>query len=1073
MATKSAGSGVNGRARTPKSGSNSNSSNSNNTRSSGRMNSASNYTSGSGQMSGGENTSSNRSVRSNSVQTAQTAQTGGSLGMISGPRMGMSQNSGGTSVSQNASANKLVGRSQNSGGTSVSQNASANKLVGRSQNSGGTSFQTGVSQNASANKLVGKSQNSGGTSFQTGINQNALALKRAGNAAIQRQRNTLAAAAESRRENEKIVSSNLLKQFKQNVKNLETNIPRNIGSKISNILKSKVTVQNFVVLEKLLENARKAAKAKVEREAAAEAARKKARKNAMKAKKMRTPVKSTRGRSSSSSRQMMISAAKQKQDKGRQEKLTATRMTNTVSQKNFDRVPIATMKQILINRGKPSNLGKTRKQPYIQALINMGLTKQELKTQTPITPRTATSKRKRNATPSGRSPKIMKTATSKTPRTAARGAAAFLAEKQKQKQKLVNNVNKRTNLSNIQKNTLLKIINRLNIKNLNSFNINREIKNMTRKELVNNVKRRTNLSNIQKNTLLKIINRLNIKNLTSFNINREINLNATRKELDRMVSDSNLNSREKKRLSNRIMSESNLNKLRQDINVILNPEVAGYNSKKSKAQALIKLYKSKITVRDRITNTMEKTMVDEITKFNITTGRMSMVSEITSETFLNLLLIMWLDGIHDKYIIMTFKKWLASPNIKSTFPPATYDTSDMFTFLQNLRVKPITKYKANTATTSIDNRLQLFIEGERLKNNYHPQLGVVLNGFLKWIADKEKIILTKPGSKSTFTERFINNLGFKSDANFVPFSAGWEKDFKKFLVEKYASTNNIIQNVKKIKAKNDDIFLLAIDQEYSTRQERALTNMIINSGKSVQSLVTYGQAFDPGSTMLPEGIVPDLQNITVKVLNPESQKLEDQKYILSPTPWYYLEDFKFTMNVNGSPVMEVKFNTQTSNLTLNGKTLSLSITAGKAGKSNDPFFQLGKYFGDGLQYFIASALTKSKPVDIQLEGNNKKTAFHSFLGSGDGMALFGYDFVCTRLYKARAPNMVIDFSGQSNPIAHIVNFPSELFTVEQVSKVERQPIGNRKYDTKRETEVAQTSTNGSQGGNNGNTVNQT
>lgn len=444
---------------------------------------------------------------------------------------------------------------------------------------------------------------------------------------------------------------------------------------------------------------------------------------------------------------------------------------------------------------------------------------------------------------------------------------------------------------------------------------------------------------------------------------------------------------------------------------------------------------------------------------------MSTVTEITDDTFVNLLLIMWLDGIHDKYITMTFKEWLNHPNIQSSFPSKGYTDSPMFTFLKNLRVKPVTAHKANTATTPVHNRLQLFNQDIRLTND-SAQLSKVLNGYLKWISDKEKIMLrNKPLSKSTFTAPFINNLGFTPNSKFVSFQVGWEKDFKNFLVEKYRAKKNIVENVKRIKARDDkNIFLLAIDQEYSTRQERALTNMIINSGKSVQSLVTYGQAFDPGSTMLPEGIVPDLQTITVDVVDPDRQKVKPQKAMFSPTPWYYLEDYKFTMNVKGSPVMEIAFDPKTSVLQLNGKPMSLTITAGKAGKSNDPFFQLGKYFGDGLQYFIASGLTKSKPTDIQLEGNNKKTAFHSFLGSGDGMALFGYDFVCTQLYKTSAPNMVIDFSGQSKPLAHIVNFPSQLFTVEEVSSERRKAIANG-YENNRRTQVVQTSVNARQGGN--------
>ena len=539
-----------------------------------------------------------------------------------------------------------------------------------------------------------------------------------------------------------------------------------------------------------------------------------------------------------------------------------------------------------------------------------------------------------------------------------------------------------------------------------------------------------------------------------------------KQRLENQILSSGLNKNTQQKLTQKLQNSTIINDVRKNFNTLMKKPVTSGTKKSKKASALIKLYKSKITVRNRITKNREDDMSNQITKFNITTGRMSTNIKTTSDTFVNLLLIMWLDGIHDKYINMTFAQWLNHKSIQTSFPSNVYIKSPLFTFMKNLRVKPV-RARTNTSTTPIHNRLQLSNLETRLTVN-SPQLNEVLNGYLKWIVEKEQILMkNNPLSTSTFTERFINNLGFTPGSTFKQFSAGWEKNFKYFLIEKYREKKNIVENVERIQARdNNNIFLLAIDQEYSTRQERALTNMIIQSGESVQSLVTYGQAFDPGSTMLPQGIVPDLQAITVNVLEPEKQKLQPQPAIFSPKPWYYLEDYKFTVEVNGSSVMKINFNAQESVLTLNDKPLPMTISAGKAGKSNDPFFQLGKYFGDGLQYFIASGLTKSKPLPITLEGNNKKTVFHSFLGSGDGMALFGYDFVCTRLYKSRAPNMVIDFSRQSKPIAHIINFPSKLFTVKQVPVNKRRGLANNGYyDNNRSTQQAQTSMNTRTSGN--------
>jgi hypothetical protein len=534
--------------------------------------------------------------------------------------------------------------------------------------------------------------------------------------------------------------------------------------------------------------------------------------------------------------------------------------------------------------------------------------------------------------------------------------------------------------------------------------------------------------------------------------------------LENKISKSSIPNNQKQNLIMKLQT-GNLNQVQKK-----NNEMNTSNIKISKAKALIELYKSKITDRSKITNVMEVDFANKITKFNITTKQQSIESEIKPEDFLNLLLIMWLDGIHDKYINITFREWLDHPSIKSVFLPDVYINSPMFTFLADLRVNTV-KMHTKESITPLHNRLRLSINDITLTNN-NIHLNMVLNGFLKWIVSKEKQILKEnPKTFKTFSESFIKNLGFTDGVTFGNFQAGWEKNFKTFLLEKYKENNNVVENVTSIKANDKfNVFLLAIDQEYASRNERPLTNMINNSDDSVQSLVTYGQAFDPGSTMLPQGIVPDLQNITVNVLNPEKQKMERDKAYFSPAPWYYLENFVFKAIVNGSPVMKIDFNAENSELKINDKPLSLTVTGRNAGKIKDnPFSSLGKYFGDGLQYFIASNLTKQKPIDIKLSGNNRKTNFHSFLGSGDGMALFGYDFVCTKLFKSKAPNMVIDFSGSSRPIAHIVNFPSGFTPVKVVVPRNRKGINNVQSYNQRSTQQLQTSNLGGNG-NTGNTA---
>jgi hypothetical protein len=982
MAIKSAGSSVNGRGRTPKSGSNSNSSKSNNTRGNSPMNSTSNYTSGSGQMSGGENTSSN--------QSAQTAQTGGSLGMISGPRMGMSQNSG---------------------GTSVSQNASANKLVGKSQNSGGTSFQTGVSQNASANKRAGKSQNSGGTSFQTGINQNALARKRAAEAAIQRQkqkgsslssyqtgvtprtrqRNTHATAAESRRENENIVSSNLLNEFKQNVQNLETNIPRNIGSKISNILKSKVTVQKFVVLKNLLKNARKAAKAKVEREAAAEAARKKAQRNA---------------------------EAQKAANQARKNAMKAQR--NAEAQK-------------AANQAR-KNAMKAQRNAEAQKAANQA---------------------RKNATKAAaKRQKVVNTPVQQF-RTAAQGASAVLKK-----------------ILESKKQAALTKLNKHGVPEQNKVKLSKTIMNATTSNKVNAVITLINTNFPLKNninTLSPIDLRRRAKELgfgqTVSELQQKykgkLGIYRLREELKTFVNETPAKrkmSAVAKTPAKRKMSAVAKTPAKRKMSAVAKTPAERKMSAVAKTPAekkmlatkgLLKVYMDKIArgKRKLITNEIQKEVLDYIVRRNLSSGRRLAVRKISTETFINMLLIMWLDGVHDKYIDMTFKDWLIA--YESVFDPKNYESDPYFQKLQRAYFKE--------EPSQNKNRKLYILDGKKKLN--------ILNGAISATIAVE--LAETPGKRTFFAETFINNLGFNGQ-RFISFSAGWEKNFKTIVLQKYIFLRkvNTIINPRRYNIESrtrGDRILLAVDQEYSGREERSLSGMISGS-VSVSPLITYGQAFDPGSTMLPFGIVKDIEKIAIFTrTNTGSITPTEPRFISDAS--YYLEDFNIDIKINEESVIKIDFDsgkeTGNSGLKLNDLSLELNVSAGNAKKKDGVKEKIAKYFGDALQYFIASQLTKASKRDrIKKIKEGGTRTYHYFLGSGDGMALFGYDFVCTKIFGNGAPNMVIDYSEGSIPIAHIINMDNTKFVLP-----EKKPVPSR---TNLITESYRT-----QGGNNGITVNQT
>jgi len=443
-------------------------------------------------------------------------------------------------------------------------------------------------------------------------------------------------------------------------------------------------------------------------------------------------------------------------------------------------------------------------------------------------------------------------------------------------------------------------------------------------------------------------------------------------------------------------------------------------------KGLLKVYMDKIArgKRKLITNEIQKEVLDYIVRRNLSSGRRLAVRKISTETFINMLLIMWLDGVHDKYIDMTFKDWLIA--YKAVFDPKNYESDPYFQKLQRA-------YFAEDKNKKLYNILD---------RNDNKKLNI-LNGAISATIAVE--LAETPGKRTFFAETFINNLGFNGQT-FTSFSAGWEKNFKTIVLQKYIFLRkvNTIINPREynIKSRTEgDRILLAVDQEYSGREERSLSGMISGSD-SVSPLITYGQAFDPGSTMIPFGIVKDIEKIAISTrTNTGSITPTTPRFISDAS--YYLEDFNIDIKSNEKSVIKIDFDsgkeTGNSGLKLNDLSLELNVSAGNAKKKDGVKEKIAKYFGDALQYFIASQLTKASERDRkkEIKGGGTRT-YHYFLGSGDGMALFGYDFVCTKIFKNGAPNMVIDYSEGSIPIAHIINMDNTKFVLP-----EKKPVPSR------------------------------
>ena len=469
-------------------------------------------------------------------------------------------------------------------------------------------------------------------------------------------------------------------------------------------------------------------------------------------------------------------------------------------------------------------------------------------------------------------------------------------------------------------------------------------------------------------------------------------------------------------------------------------------------EALFKVYISKITESKRAG--IEKRageIIAQMMKYNIafdqsakSMNKMSNVSKtIDINDYFNVLLIMWLDGIHDKYVNTYFVDWYKT-QIKSKILPSHHEqdivtmatsikenhTNVLIGVLQYLKEKPEYKNIYDIIIAGIQSSKELTTKGE--VGSYSDVLLVQICGIANCPPDKKTRLMKINYLKRVLfdTEGNVKGNAPRPRPDTIQFPPGWEKSVKNFLV-KYFKTSEHKSNT--ITLPGNEGLLLSIDQEYSSNQERPLTELIDNN--TTTGLVTFGQALDPGSTMLPRLITQDL----ITMINPKpkpptsnngnslirtvnTSNVTEKKFI--PNVKYYLNNFKFELkDNNGTSLFNLDldpFGGGIPTLKFNGNVLTVNQSAGKAGKAGKEADKISKYFGDALQYLIFTNLSSKK-----FETVNKTR--YPFLGSGDSMAMLGYT-IFSEIVGTK-PKMLIDFSESSDPIYHPVNLqPGAVFS---------------------------------------------
>ncbi len=332
-----------------------------------------------------------------------------------------------------------------------------------------------------------------------------------------------------------------------------------------------------------------------------------------------------------------------------------------------------------------------------------------------------------------------------------------------------------------------------------------------------------------------------------------------------------------------------------------------------------------------------------INRRTIKTNNINFEKNISREQFTDLVFIIWLDGIHDKYIKESLNVWFTNTTL---FTPKQKESVD-----------------DKWGTQFIKNVISLNI----------PKVG--------------KNILS---------------------ASLTDFSSGWERKIKDYLITKYTSKIVKIQTAlgKQVTTPTKQNINIAIDQEYKDNNERSISRFIRdhkNSNTGVNTLITYGQAFDPGRSLVSGGVHENIEKLTLNTI-PNNSIAAKKKY--------YLCDVDINLKVGNQSVFMLRVNKNQRNnvdVSFNGSKILTGISGKRAGKARGETLAVSKYFGDALQYYCLAVMD-----DIQ---RTEKTE-RFFFGSGDSMALLGYDRVCEIFDKN--VRMVIDDPPSSNPTIQVV-----------------------------------------------------
>ena len=319
---------------------------------------------------------------------------------------------------------------------------------------------------------------------------------------------------------------------------------------------------------------------------------------------------------------------------------------------------------------------------------------------------------------------------------------------------------------------------------------------------------------------------------------------------------------------------------------------------------------------------------------------------INDDQFMDIIFMIWLDGVHDEYVKQTFFQWTQGAFFK--------------------------KYFANKEIKKIVNT---WFNLEQKGTNFM------------------KALFKSMESKPTESKRFENNtLSLSKDtAAFGKPQKGWEALIKWDIgnIFKYKNQRKLKRNQflsKGTKQTNTKVPVLYVSVDAEERDDKPLSMLVDNSRKVMNNLVTPGTLLDPGNTMILGGINTDIGQMVEHHFGAGgSFNLRNSYYIAPMTLDMQLTGeisvFKLELKINNGMAQSGEGHTIGSffEQRLNG-VLIPNVPSAKIEAQRNPnnyYAAASKWSGDGLQYIYQAFIDTVNP--------NPGAVRYPF-GSQDGMA---------------------------------------------------------------------------------------